>query len=158
IFLGPGRADNDLFGPIGFHTFNMEYIKSQINDYNIDNTMITMQIDVMNENNSLIIKLHQKFAYKYLSGLRKEQRKLQKNKKEEKEGGEKKKKRKRQSSISEDLLLLSEESTTSKVVKKKRKITKDDKKKKPEEEKEEQQNLCKLLETSKDDISEDLLA
>ena len=117
VFLGPGRLDNDLFVNQIFDDFNNDYIRSQINDYNIDNRMMDMQIDVMNENNLFLKRLYQKFAFKYIATLKQGERRVKDIKQERKKHDEIKKKRlssedhkkkknhkRKRSSLSEDLL------------------------------------------------------
>jgi hypothetical protein len=75
-FLGPGRIDNTLFVSEIFDKFNIDYIRSQINDYHIDESMVATQIDVMNQNNNILKRLYQRQAFKYYAYIRRTQKKL----------------------------------------------------------------------------------
>lgn len=69
-FLGLGRKDNTLFVTEIFDEFREDYIRSQINDYHIDDSMVKIQVDVMKENNRILQRMYQRQAFKFYAQKR----------------------------------------------------------------------------------------
>ena len=103
IVLGLVRYDNNLYVNQIFDDFNIAYLQSQINDFNIDNGAIDYQIKIMNENNQYFKKLYQVYAFKQLKHIKNVNKEL----KEKKKNNRKRKREEREEREEEEVEVLS---------------------------------------------------